>query len=267
MPAKKKNRVIVRIWSSILTGGENVGHISIETPNCYMSLWPDDERKNPELPKGQKNFGVISAINKQFMFNANEDIAAERGRPPEKLLCFYSLNIEAIEARFKGITTDPEFRGWTLIGNNLLLNKGNAHSCASLAYTLLKAGGIYELISCLNSWYSGLSSSATPDALAGISIKAKQAELTKYPDTKKFGLFERTSDIPVINSEGVIEDLPRTEKEIDVTRKAQSSYCNYTTLAVGFFTLGATAAIVYKDMCPESVSDYCESLKLYLPFL
>jgi hypothetical protein len=150
MPAKKQNRVIVRIWSSFLTGGENVGHISIETPTCNMSLWPNDARKNPELSKGQKNFGVISAINKQFMVNANEDIAAERGRPPEKLFCFYSLNIEAIEARYRDISSDPEFKGWTLIGDNLLLNKGNAHSCASLAYTLLKAGGIYDLISFLN---------------------------------------------------------------------------------------------------------------------
>lgn len=279
MPAKKQNRVIIRIWDSnikqVLTGQvskeeRQVGHISIQTPNKNMSLWPE----NPPQTHFEEFFGIQQ---KDFVLTPEQDVKYEsewdnkgniiKLQPPSTIICLYSLDVKAIEARFNEIHSDPEFKGWTLLGNNLLLNKGKAHSCASLAYTLLKAGGIYELLSFLDSSTGGLSSSASPAALATITNKAKQAELAKYPDTKKFELFERISHVEVKNSKGKVNKYQYTEKETKPALKLQNSYCNCTSLAisVGFFAIGA-AAVIYKDMCPESVSDYCESLKPYLPF-
>jgi len=93
-----------------------------------------------------------------------------------------------MEAKFKGIKDDPNFRGWTLPGNNILINKGNGHSCSSLAYAVLLAGDIYSLLS--RGYSASFSSITTPGMLCVALATAKKAELVKYPDTKKFSLFE-----------------------------------------------------------------------------
>lgn len=257
----KNNRVIIRIWCSGLSGGANVGHISIETPNAYMSLWPDDPRKDKELSKETRNLGLLAAINKEFKQDADEDYLAE-GRVAEKIICLYSLDIQAIEARFKEIYSDPNFRGWTLLGNNILLNRGNAHSCASLAYTLLKAGGIYELISSFNSSYGSISSAASPDALAGISIKAKQAELISYPDTKKFEAFARTATFTYRGASNIEKTTTYTEKETKIL-PPKTSYYNCTTATLATTVVGLFAVGTYCYFYPEKASEHLESLKPY----
>ena len=247
MPAKKSNIVIVRVWNSGLKGGESVGHISIETPSAYVSLWPDDPRKDKERSTDSRNLGVLGSVQHDFVKSADDDIRNEDNRPPEKIYCLYTLDVSAIEARFNKISTDSDFKGWTLLGDNLLINRGNAHSCASLAYTLLKAGGLYQIISRLHS--SRVSSVVTPDQLAEVVKKAKQAELHIEPVTQKF-TFSRVS------AHGC------TENETAVTSQSWSaSVTPYLVYGAGFFAVSATvlAVAARNEYCPQVLEDVCRS--------
>jgi len=181
MPCDERERVIIRVWTSQLNQqyrGENVGHVSIETisPASYMSLWPSRRGKT-------QGRGLFKPIEHQLMPDYSADEKAE-GRAPEVTLCFYSLNTGNIETSFQSVSNDPDFQGWALIGNNRLVNQGNAHSCASLAYHLLKAGGIYDLVASLFS--SKFSSVVSPDDLLTAVTSAKRQELREYPETREF---------------------------------------------------------------------------------
>lgn len=35
--------VLVRVWSSAVSGGQNVGHVSLQTNHDYISFWPPRE--------------------------------------------------------------------------------------------------------------------------------------------------------------------------------------------------------------------------------
>jgi hypothetical protein len=193
------NRVIVRIWTSESNTdhpGEDVGHISLETinPANYMSLWPKDqvhfERRGMKLP-----------VAPEFMVDYNADLAAE-ARPPEVIICLYNLKPFAMHEKFHDIKSDPKFQGWALIGKNLLLNGGTAHSCASLAYDLLKAGGIYNEIN--SSFSSRFSSIVTPDQLVNATKAAKVYELEEHPETANFKFAGETEINPTKKSGCVI---------------------------------------------------------------
>ena len=86
--------------------------------------------------------------------------------------------------KFCGIKNDKKFQGWALLGKNLLLNGGTAHSCASLAYELLKAGGIYNEIT--SSFSPRFSSIVSPDQLVNAVKAAKLYELEEHPETADF---------------------------------------------------------------------------------
>jgi hypothetical protein len=107
--------------------------------------------------------------------------------------------------QFKQITHDPNFKGWTLIGNNRLVNGGNAHSCASLAYSLLRTGGIHRLVS-------------TPDELAKFSLSAKKFELLSYPEIKNFS-FKRTYKVSIVDPQLGHRYIEGTEIESDTVPK------------------------------------------------
>lgn len=284
MPARKSNLVIIRIWDSNLKEvaknkvsieDRQVGHISIQTPNCYMSLWPKDITNSD----AHEIYGVhapdfIDSPDTDIIYETNASPYVSEDNIPAKpnlptVICLYSLNVDAIEARFKAIKEDPDFAGWTLIGNNRLVNKGNAHSCASLAYTLLVAGGIYELISRLNSSHGSLSSSASPAALLGFSQKAKQAELKKFPDTAKFSPFKRDGQIQIYFD---IEPKSSYEleksyhfQEIETIPKSQASCWNYKSIsAIGFFATATAIAIAARnESCPELLEDVCDHIRKF----
>ena len=178
---EQDNRVIIRVWTSGLNKkiqGENVGHVSIETttPKGYMSLWPEG------LPDGKKLVSIVEKRPSKYMASYQDDFNAE-GRKPEIVICLYTLKAEEIVNCFN--KTKQKNEGWTLLGNNTIHGK-DAHSCATLAYDLLKTGGLYDLVS--SSFSFSYSSTVAPDTLVLALIKAKKNELKQYPETKQFSL-------------------------------------------------------------------------------
>jgi len=190
----EQNRVIIRIWSSGWKGGENVGHISVETtmPKNYMSLWPSQRKTSSSAGFFQD---MATPISPDFKADYKADVIAER-RKCDITLCLYSLKSSRINKEFnsfleeiKSSEKEGKPAGWRLIGSNwlvsLIADTGKAaESCASLAYRLLNAGGLYDLIS--SAYSLGVSSSVVPDVLGKMTKVAKKKELEKYPETQDF---------------------------------------------------------------------------------
>lgn len=205
MRCLENDRVIVRIWTSSLNRtapGEGVGHISIETFNYYMSLWPASQ-------PGQAAPRFFEERPPHFMANYQGDFVAEENRAPERVFCLYSLDSKEMEKQFATLKSAisawaitgsnnvsaalREYtKGWTIRGENVLTAGQYAkESCASLAYKILKAGGLYELISTMHS--SSISIISTPDELARLMLLAKQEELSKCTETKDFSFAGETT--------------------------------------------------------------------------
>ncbi len=216
----KKDRVTVRIWTSevnINNKGDSCGHISVETGDTYMSLWPEtlvtlgkDLLKKIEKPEFKPNYAA--------------DFEAEGNRKPEVIIHFYTLNKKAILEKF------DEFKkicdGWSMLGRK------NSESCASAAWLLLKAGDEttnffsigtqVQTSSSQSSKGSSLSSShlsssksiesskdlafsiecvvvllgiKSPDLLAETVRTAKNIELKEYPLTKELLMGEENNVI------------------------------------------------------------------------
>ncbi len=186
IPCEEKQRVIIRVWTSSYNkttpGTGDVGHISLEVENPhdgitnYMSLWPEGEpHKNPLI-------ALFENRPSSFHTSYAEDKRAESNKNPQVVLCLYSLNTKAMVNKFKKM--QAKTKHWTLFGDNILLCKGDKHSCASLAYKILEAGGIYRLIS--NAYSSAYSSAISPDRLVHAVKEAKRKELDKHAVTKNF---------------------------------------------------------------------------------
>lgn len=62
-----ENGVIVRIWSSGVSGGQNVGHASLQTNFDYISFWPPED----------------SSSSTGYFNTLDEDYVDEEGRNPE----------------------------------------------------------------------------------------------------------------------------------------------------------------------------------------
>lgn len=128
---------------------------------------------------------------------------------PQLTICLYSLNSQNIVDKFAEL--QQKITTWRLMGSNLLVQKAEAltqnlilntkeiestvgkkkvDSCASIAYKLLKEGGIYRLVS--SSYSSAHSSVVKPDELANMLITAKRNELKKFPETAKFVFADET---------------------------------------------------------------------------
>jgi hypothetical protein len=129
------SRTIVRIWSSRVNpkyDGGGVGHISIELERpdefpFYISLFPYDI----------STLNVVTNRIPQELHALEDDMAIE-GKPPQILICFYTLNNNSIMDRFDHLT--ETLQGWSIIGNLFQFKSDKKESCASLAYKLLQAG-------------------------------------------------------------------------------------------------------------------------------
>lgn len=170
---RQDQAVIVRVWKSRIAGGAGVGHASIEIPSIslYISLWPAAEAK-PLLA------GIFSPRSRVF-HSLEGDITVE-GRPPETTIALYSLDLGAIEAKYVQESEKLQRSGWQLI-RGTLFPADTGHSCASLAYALLNAGGIYDLVS--GAFSSSFSSVSRPEEVATVAKTAKRKELAEYPET------------------------------------------------------------------------------------
>ncbi len=127
------NRVVVRVWNSkgpvdgLLAG--SVGHVSIELPNKYISLWPNDDKKR-----------TLFTRHKSCWNSLDEDIA-DCGRDADLVLCLYTLNIVKMELEFDRLSSIIQ---WSLAGRNII--NSTANSCSGIAFDILITGGISELL-------------------------------------------------------------------------------------------------------------------------
>ncbi len=209
-------RVIVRVWTSRdnqAFPGDNVGHISIETSNEYMSLWPvpftlaqiNQYRASNTLEQQYQKYFMERDSDWKGAYQ--EDYEAEGKQVPQVVVCLYSLNIDDIESAFGKYKDDT--KAWRLIGSNMLVQKletlttevvqdlklfdnkkatSTVENCASLALKLLKAGGITNLVSFSeeSSFFSQTSSAVSPDQMLKLLIPAKLTELDKFQETQKY---------------------------------------------------------------------------------
>jgi hypothetical protein len=211
----QSNRVIVRVWTN------NVGHISIETPREYMSLWPvpfteeEIRRYRDAGTLDRKWLHLFMERAPDFHQNYEEDATAE-GVPPEFTICFYALEIKAMEARFRELSTSTE--GWRLIGRNLFFQavergtaaitmgafalestagRRNVDNCASLALQILYAGDVdFSFGASERTRMSSQTSSVVrPADILDLVILAKRAELKVHPETETFQYATETRGI------------------------------------------------------------------------
>ena len=201
---REANRAVVRVWTSGLNHrvpGHDVGHVSIETKDGYISLWPAE-------PVSFKGPGIFTPIKHQF-HTYGDDLRDEKRRP-ERTICLYSLYISRITSEFEKLVneikavrseeevekeTKQSLKGWRLIGSNLIsrIDNSGGESCASLAYRLLNAGGIGELIS--SKYSSKQSIIVTPDDLLLAVEDARKEELQRFNNVQGFNYKNPTDSL------------------------------------------------------------------------
>lgn len=213
----EKKRVIVRVWTSgvnLQKEGDNVGHVSVEADDRYMSLWPKQAHNPFETSaKESEGKGISKPIAKEFALNYEIERDHYEGREPEFTFCFYTLDIDDIKQRFQVL--EKSLQGWCLFGGLC----ENAESCVSMAWELLVAGGIQHLVTSIEqssvsakeSGFAALFSSKqavkskpvasakgsvyaseniiqmlikSPDAIVPLLQQAKRNELVKSPQTR-----------------------------------------------------------------------------------
>jgi hypothetical protein len=122
--------LITRYWGH----DPNIGHVSLELKNVYISLWPD-------------NLTITNKIKPQdgsLDWNVIIDQRAE-GRPPDIVVDFEALDTTQIIRDVE--TFKKSGSKYHLIGSNRFFNRSNAHNCSGLAYKLLFEAGLkkYEI--------------------------------------------------------------------------------------------------------------------------
>lgn len=256
LPLREEDRVIINIWSSKenkAVPGVNVGHVSIETPTRYISLWPGPhgeraERSGIKLvaavqrsydhyfnvrpskwknsylddcvseaigehhyralddPKQcQENERLVAIVPDQGFILVTSEVTIPDGSfyiavtpaHASVRIALYGLNIGNIHSAFERMYDGVE--GWRLIGSNFLsrtLDSNSKENCASLAYRMLDAGGMYRGLLKLQG--SSENSSVTkPDVLIKHAMAAKKKELEEHPETRKW-LFAGESSLAAL---------------------------------------------------------------------
>ena len=140
----------------------DVGHVSLETPDLYISLWPN----GPPDPTGK-----IVKVRPATINTLEEDLELE-GRDPEETIILETLNVRKITRRFLDLMEDdPEFY---LAGRDRVCGFWNGDNCCGFVYDLLVAGEIEELVpSKCNNLNRMI---MTPDQLLSLVTEAKRRE-------------------------------------------------------------------------------------------
>jgi len=222
------NRVVIWIWSGLskttrsMTKGEegsannsqpNVGHISIQTPNRYMSLWPtpyDPRHHTPSTSSGLFKGTPLSCVLRNtdkrtpdFKKSYEADYKAEGNEDATYCICLYSLKWKAMEDSYDAMVAHGSVVKWRLIPDPLDgakkmigFSKEEALSCADFAYKLLQGGGINDRLLPNKPERSSVELSLnSPAQMEPLSFKAKLTEQRLYPETSEFHYVDE-SDIP-----------------------------------------------------------------------
>ncbi|CAM4451946.1 MAG: hypothetical protein LEGION0398_MBIBDBAK_00763 [Legionellaceae bacterium] len=234
-------KVTVRIWTSgvnMRNEGHSVGHVSVETPREYMSLWPKQAQFLGDTCAKEEGKGIFEPISYETP-NLKTDERYE-GREPEAVYEFYTLDPDAIEAEFDSIK--KTLKGWSLFAVC-----ENGESCASLAYRLLQAGGIESLIS--KTKQSSLQSNESSSAFFKGSKHSKTAvgykSSSRFPQANEHKTESRNHSIysiemgvgriikspdalSLILKEAQLRDAKNLKGENDENEKRSSSSNNYS---------------------------------------
>lgn len=139
-----KNHVKVYVWTSAVNPvqpGHAFGHVAIQTPTHYISLWPEVEDA-PQVQENKRlqNSSSSHTARHRFQPSLAVDIIASHDLPPSHEFTFEKLNVALIEAKF--LELKQSMTGWAVIPGLC----SNNESCSSIAMKLLEAGGIYTLL-------------------------------------------------------------------------------------------------------------------------
>jgi len=133
------NAVKVRVWSG------TVGHVSLETKNVYMSLWPDSAVGKFDVAYGEARSG-------NFLSFA-EDMRTKQEQPQQIFIIDNLPAVPAMELAFLGKIELLYLKGrlnWKLTGNNdSLVSKGQlfrTYNCSRFVHDRLRDAGIDALI-------------------------------------------------------------------------------------------------------------------------
>lgn len=156
-----KTNVAHAMFKSITTGAGNIGHVSLETKDFYASLWPTQ----------------LTLFNKYKIQDGKQETLMRdlqlEDKDPDHLLDFKTLDLSGILEKMQAFEKNNKYH---LIGKVEIFNKENyGYNCSSLAYSLLKAGGINKLLTSSTAILQNYIL-VTPNGLAKILIQAKKQE-------------------------------------------------------------------------------------------
>lgn len=209
-----KNHVTVRVWTSLFNPihkGENVGHVSIQTPIYYISLWPR-QTLSPQMQaaKDLEGKGIFQGITHEFVPSLEIDCKYEGNRAPEYKESFSGLDIDAINKRFEELK--KTMTGWRLFPGIC----DNTQSCASLAWELLTAGNIKKLI--YSSTHAKVSSIGMMQGFFSAFLQTKPERSI----TGSMYSIEMAASIIVTSPDSLVELLKKAkEKEIILTQQTR----------------------------------------------
>lgn len=197
-----KNKVTIRVWkpfkgndrssasaiNSFFQSNVNPGHVSIETDQFYASFWPAPKGTIEITVKGKivDEFLPNSTLNRRinyskpgdFIRNLSEDEKRE-GKPADTTIELTKLDVKAMHEAFSEFYKQTP--NWTFLGHSFV-NNYSGESCASVAYALLTAGKIENLIidGCGFKEYINFSLTkvklVSPETIENIAKKAREAE-------------------------------------------------------------------------------------------
>lgn len=164
--------VTVNFWLTEASGdlgGHKVGHVSIETSEGYYSFWP---------------FMGVTHVKERvpatYQLSYDDDVVSLGGSQANFRITLYSLKPPAIAIADRKLST-AQFR---LTGQSSV-NRG-VHNCTTYAMALLKAAGLYSLLTSGTSGSSLSSTAKNPDNLFEALRKAKLTEVKKHPETSEY---------------------------------------------------------------------------------
>lgn len=120
---QNNNRVTIRIWDR--KNGSEVGHVSLETPQYYVSHWNKIELGDRTLL---------------------DDIIAYQ-RLPDTRVSLYTLDVDKIHVTYNNFRRSN--CQWDLLASSVLssMSQKNSQNCSGLTAVLLKVGGVENLAS------------------------------------------------------------------------------------------------------------------------
>ncbi len=149
---------LTSFWIPLFRDGYegNVGHVSLETPQIYASLWPE-------------NLTIVNKLATQDAMVESSPFIDEKseGRPADVKVDLSSLDFNRMEEE---LNLFLKTRKYHVAGSSIIFPLHKAENCSSLAYRLVKAGGIQRLVPKKPPLI------ITPNFFADLILKAEKAE-------------------------------------------------------------------------------------------